>query len=106
MHKHSLIKVAKDFSPFPAGRFKSEQVNSGEGFRELLVTKLKENDTVHVLLDGTMGFGSNWLEEAFGGLVIKDNFTAEVLHKKLTVTSSEDKSLVMEIWSYIDKGAG
>lgn len=102
MHKHSLLSVAKDFSRFPAGRFKKEHnIYSGEAFRELIVTKLKANDTVMVLLNNTMGFGSNWIEEAFGGLVLKDNFTAAELHKKLTI-KADDESLVTEAWSYID----
>ena len=101
MHKHSVLSVAKHFSRFPAGRFKTHSIHSGEGFRELLVTKLNENDTVTVLLNDTMGFGSSWIEEAFGGLVLKDNFTAADLLKRLTIRA-DDKSLVIEAWSYIN----
>jgi hypothetical protein len=102
MHKHSLLSVSKHFSRFPAGRFKTDSNVSGEAFRELLVKKLTENDTVMVLLDDTMGFGSSWLEEAFGGLVTNEKFTASDLRKKLTVEAS-DTSLVTEIWEYINK---
>lgn len=102
MHKHSHLSVANDFSKFPAGRFKQHHGDvAGDAFRELLTSKLRQNDSISVSLDGTMGFGSNWLEEAFGGLVSKENFTIEELNKKLTVYA-EDKSLVVEVWEYIN----
>lgn len=103
MHKHSFIGVSKHFSRFPAGRFKSDSNVSGEAFRELLVKKLNDNDSVEVSLDDTMGFGSSWLEEAFGGLVVKGAFTAHDLHERLTIRAT-DNSLITEVWSYIDKG--
>ncbi len=101
MHKHSVISVARDLSYFPAGRFKTDGIHSGEAFREFLVTKLNQNDTVTVSLNNTLGFGSSWLEEAFGGLVLKDRFTAADLHRKLTI-QADDTTLITEVWSYID----
>jgi len=102
MHKHSVLSVARDLSRFPAGRFKKEHgIHSGEAFKELIAKKLQENDTVTVLLNDTMGFGSSWIEEAFGGLVRDNIFSASDLHKKLTI-EADDKSLITEAWSYID----
>jgi len=49
-----------------------------------------------------MGYGSSFLEEAFGGLVRKNGFIASDLHKRLDVRSANDRSLVTEVWSYID----
>jgi len=101
MHKHSVLSVAR-VSRFPAGRFKKEHgIHSGEAFKELIAKKLQENDTVTVLLNDTMGFGSSWIEEAFGGLVRDNTFSAYDLHKKLTI-EADDKSLITEAWSYID----
>lgn len=99
------IKIAEDFTKFPAGRFFTDGDFSGERFREdFLTPALKEYDKVVLLLDGVKGYGSSFLEEAFGGLVREKYFTKEELHKKLEI-QFEDKSLNTyrtEIWEYID----
>jgi len=93
------LSVARDFSRFPAGRYLTDGKHSGERFRAMLLPKL-HSGPVRVLLDGTLGYGSSFLEEAFGGLV-REGFTVAQLHERLTLASS-DASLVTEIWSYID----
>lgn len=52
-------------------------------------------------MDGAEGFGSSFLEEAFGGLVRLRYFTKDDLHERLTIMS-RDEALVEEIWEYID----
>lgn len=94
------LSVAKDFSKFPAGRYESDGPHSAVAFRALLVKALS-NGPVRVQLDGTMGFGSSFLEEAFGGLVCTCGFKAAELRDNLTFESS-DPSLPLEIWSYIE----
>ena len=65
-----MINVARDFSKYPGGRFYSDGPFSGERFREeFLVPALKTGFAVHVILDGTLGYGASFLEEAFGGAV-------------------------------------
>ena len=98
------IYIAKDFSKFPAGRFVGDGPFSGQQFRRsLLVPALKEHVSVEVNLDGTLGFGSSFLEEAFGGLVRIEGFTAQFLHTTLKLVCTDDPTLVGEIWSYIDE---
>lgn len=97
----TTLSIAEDFSPFPAGRFRTDGPYPGEAFREHLVKALAENQRVTVQLDGTAGYGSSFLEEAFGGLVRLEGFTSAELHEQLIVESS-DPSLVVEVWSYID----
>jgi hypothetical protein len=98
-----MISVAKDFSRFPAGRYLSHGPYPGEKFRdEILVPALREFELVQVDLDGTMGYGSSFLEEAFGGLVRERGFTKEELHQRLSIQSVSDSSLVKEAWSYVD----
>jgi len=64
------IKVATDFSKTPGGRFVSDGDWSGERFREeFLWPALKSAGQIRVDLSGTLGYGSSFLEEAFGGLV-------------------------------------
>jgi len=101
----TLINVAEQFSKYPAGRFLSDGPYSGQRFRdEVLVPALEASQTTSVLvvLDGTLGYGSSFLEEAFGGLVRRKGFKAEDLTKRLAIQAT-DTSLVSEIWSYIRK---
>ena len=98
MSNPTEVSVARDFSRFPAGRYISDGKHSGERFRAMLLPKLRAGK-VCVVLDGTMGYGSSFLEEAFGGLV-RSGLTIKQLEDRLTFVSS-DSSLVDEIWSYI-----
>ena len=78
------IAIARDFSKFPAGRFHEDGDASGAAFRDLLVEALRNNARVEVVFDGVAGFGSSFLEEAFGGLVresqMEKSFLDEHLH--------------------------
>lgn len=96
----TVIHVARDFTRYPAGRFTTDGIYSGERFRsDYLIPALSNNDFVTVMLDGTLGFGSSFLEEAFGGLV-RNGFDRTVLETKLKLVAS-DKTLCDEIWDYI-----
>ena len=65
----TIILVAKDFSKSPAGRFKTDGPFSGQHLREdFIIPALNKFDKVIVNLDGTIGYGSSFLEEAFKGL--------------------------------------
>ncbi|MDA8485873.1 STAS-like domain-containing protein [Pseudomonas resinovorans] len=100
------IVVTKRFSEYPAGRYRADGDFSGQVFREdLLVPALAKHDLVEIDLDGAMGYGSSFLEEAFGGLVREHKFSAEQLHRKLRFKSDEEPSLIQEIWIYIDGAA-
>jgi STAS-like domain of unknown function (DUF4325) len=97
-----LINVAKDFTRFPSGRFKRNGSTSGEAFREdFLEPPLKEAQDISVELDGTIGYGSSFLEEAFGGLVRSLKIRPFDLKAKLHLVS-EDPTLIEEISSYIE----
>lgn len=94
------IHVAKCFSRFPTGNINKDGVFCGENFRtQHLIPSLLLHDKVTVVLDGTMGYGSGWLKEAFGKLT-KD-FTIKELESILTIVSKEDPSLAVEAWMYI-----
>lgn len=98
------VNVAKDFSRFPAGRFKSDGPFSGEAFRDLLVPHLQNaEETLSVELDGALGYGSSFLEEAFGGLV-RLGFAAADLLKRVKLRSADD-ALIREIQGYIARAA-
>ena len=99
------IHIAKDFSRAPAGRYHADGPRSGEAFREdHLAPALKGDNEVVVYLDDVEGYGSSFLEEAFGGLVRVDGFTSEVLHRLLTLETIDD-AWKEEIWTYIDQSS-
>lgn len=100
-----VIYIEKDFSRYPAGRFKADGPYSGERFREeLLIPALKNCEgKVIVEFDGARGLGSSFLEEAFGGLV-RAGFGATELRDRLDMRC-RDKSLTEEVLNYIKKQA-
>ena len=102
----TTISIARQFSPTPAGRYRADGPFPGEKFRdELLVPALKRHEgTVVVDLDGTAGYGSSFLEEAFGGLV-RVGFHPADLHRRLSIKSTRP-SYLQRVWSYIDAAAG
>lgn len=100
---NASVNIAKDFSRYPAGRYKSDGPFPGELCRKkLLVPALSQDQgSVIVELDGTRGYGSSFLEEAFGGLVREEGFDELTLRIKMRLESS-DPTLVEEIWGYIN----
>ena len=84
-----IIKIATDFSRYPAGRYRADGPNSGERFREdILRPALETAESVQVVLDDTSGYGSSFLEESFGGLVRKGYFSKELLRRKLKIIAN------------------
>src|SRR5690554_877039 len=101
------INVATDYSRYPGGRYRELGKFSGEQFREdLLIPALRTADEVRVILDGTVGYGSSFLEESFGGL-IRAGFNQKELESKLKPVSEspEFATYVEEIWQYIHEAA-
>ena len=97
-----VIHVAKDFSRFPAGRFLEDGPNTGARFRdELLLPALARCDKVIIEMDGVVGYGSSFLEEAFGGLVRLGRYSRDALHQKIEMRS-KFASILAEAWGYID----
>lgn len=103
MMQEIRINIGREYSRYVAGRKISHGPFSGEGFRDkFLVEPLKRGKKVIVELDDTAGYGSSFLEEAFGGLVRVGGFNFDQLKKQLTF-ESEDTALVNEIWHYIQR---
>lgn len=85
-----FINIAVDFSKYPAGRFVDDGDYNGTTFREKhLIPALENNPKVCVVFDGVAGFGSSFLEEAFGGLVHTENLSKNFLDKHMEITTSE-----------------
>lgn len=103
-----IISIAKDFSAIPGARFPEEGDFSGQDFRNnVLCPALKEaisNDEVlTVILDGTAGLGTSFLEESFGGLIRNDKFSLATLQKHLYLVSDEDPDYITEINQYMSE---
>ena len=101
------INIAKDFSRCPGARYKREGDFSGEEFREkLLVPALKEaiemQKKLNIILDGSAGYSTAFIEESFGGLIRIDKFSIEELKNCLIITSKEDPSYIDDINQYLE----
>ncbi|WP_278584891.1 STAS-like domain-containing protein [Eikenella corrodens] len=104
--KVMILNVASDFSPFPAGRFKADGPYSGEAFRdEKLLPALQDHQTVQVILDGALGYGSSFLEEVFGGLVRLNRWPTQDLLDRIQLVSDEEPALIEEIKGYMQDAA-
>lgn len=87
--KHT-INVARDFSTHPGPRYIKQGSWSGEKFRKLLEERLRHHDMIVVNLDGTRGYGSSFLDEAFGGLVRECILTKDEFRRRIEIRSEED----------------
>ena len=102
------LNIAKDFSRCPGARCKSEGDFSGEEFREnYLFPQLKEAIITHckliVNLDGSAGYSTSFLEEAFGGLIRHNNVSYNVIMATIEIISDEDPSYKDEIMFYLNE---
>ncbi|SMF94393.1 hypothetical protein SAMN02949497_1707 [Methylomagnum ishizawai] len=100
-NQSNIIDIGRDFSRYPAGRFISDGPYCGEIFRDkFLVPVLDMQGKTTIELDNTAGYGSSFLEEAFGGLV-RLGFTVRQVRDAFNL-HSEDNSLIEEIQEYIE----
>ncbi|KGA40411.1 hypothetical protein KU75_16890 [Pectobacterium odoriferum] len=96
------IIYIEEFSKFPGPRYAVLGEYSGETFRDkVLIPALNQHDQISVNFDGVFGFGSSFLEEAFGGLLRNGVERKKVEQLKNNLISS-DPSIVDEVKSYID----
>jgi STAS-like domain of unknown function (DUF4325) len=96
------ISIAKDYSDTPAGRYFTDGSYSGERFREeFLYPALQNFDQVEINLDETLGYGSSFLEEAFGGLIREKDMRLEELKNKIQIISRRELYR-NRIWKYLE----
>ncbi|WP_420723928.1 STAS-like domain-containing protein [Hwanghaeella sp. LZ110] len=92
------ISIARDFSRTPGPRFIRQGEASGEKFRRsVLQPALERYQFITVILDGTAGYGSSFIDEAFGGLIRVDGFSADELRKRIRIISNEEVELIRDV---------
>jgi hypothetical protein len=101
MEKSKVINIGRDFSRYPAGRYVSDGPYSGEAFRDRFLVPALRDSTGKIVIefDGARGYGSSFLEEAFGGLVRSGVRASDLLSR--FVFKSSDRSLIEEIQTYV-----
>lgn len=107
METSNIVVRVREFSISPGSRYIDEGKNaySGEEFREQwlepkLDLAINEEKELIVDLDGTLGYGTSWLEEVFGGLVRKGYTKEQVSSIKLI--TREEPYLEEDIKGYIE----
>lgn len=101
------LKV-KDFTETPGPRFERQGESSGEAFRQKYLAPafndaVRNEEVLLVDLDGTAGYATSFLEEAFGGLVRE--FGGELVRKHLQYRCTDEPYLEEEIGLYISEAA-
>lgn len=100
------VNIAEDYSKVPGGRYIEDGPFSGQDFREkVLLPKFQEakrqNVILQVNLDGGYGYGSSFLDEAFGGLA-RELRDPEI--RRIQIISEEEPDLIPQIQKYIEQG--
>jgi len=93
---------AKEFTRYPGGRLRKDGPWSGQQFREdVLLKLLAEHDVVRVDLSGARGFGSSFLDEAFGEAAKR--LGVKKVKESLELTCDDDPMLLELISQKIEK---
>lgn len=91
-----------DFTRYPGGRYKRISKFSGEEYRDdHLAPALKDGEVVVVELDGTVGYGSSFLDELFGGIVRKMRWHSVNDFDSHILLQSKNRSFIDEARQYV-----
>lgn len=99
-----MIKISRDFSETPGGRTAKEGEFSGEEFRDNYLEPAYERcvsigERLVIDFDDCYGFGTSFLEEAFGGLVRKRREKGILNH--LELIANDDEIIIRRITEFI-----
>lgn len=100
------INIALQFTTTTGARVYSDGPFSGEEFREKFLEPLfkdgNDDSKIKIILDGTEGYDSSFLDEAFGGLARR--YGIDRCLDRFEFISNEEPLLIEEIKGYIKKG--
>jgi len=96
--------IAQGFSQTPGGRKRTDGSFSGEEFRDDVLKQLysqakENNEQLLIDLDGGYGYGSSFLEEAFGGL--QRQYKGENILDIIVLKSDDDPMQTEKIKKYV-----
>lgn len=102
--KEITYSIAESYTKKPGPRYIWQGSKSGQDFLEnvlltLFDTVVIDNQILTINLDKTVGYGSSFLEEAFGGLTRERGIKLVLNH--LRFISHEEDFLIDEINDYI-----
>lgn len=100
----NFIKISTDFSPTPGARYRTDGPFSGQEFYEKILQKkfkdsLRSGLKLEIDLDGTFGFATSFLSEAFNRLAME--FGSAIVWDHVKIISNEEPYLIDEIREYI-----
>lgn len=101
------IRIATDFSKYPGPRNRHEGDHSAQEFLEdILLPRfrdaLKNKHRLRVVLDGTAGYATSFLEGSFGELQRRVKSEGLRIMDVLDMVSDEEPYLLVEIKEYIE----
>jgi hypothetical protein len=102
------LSILKEFSKTPGFRFKKQSPGtSGQEFRDnLLIHKyieaLSKKEKLSVDLDGTDGYLTSFLEEAFGGLQRLRKELGENVLDHIEIISNDEPHWIEDIQRYVN----
>ncbi len=100
-----FLKISSDFSDTPGARYYSDGGDSGQEFYERILRHafkeaLDDNSKLTIDLDGTEGYATSFLDEAF--MRLTKEFGKENVLTHIEIISSEEPDWIEEIKSYIE----
>jgi len=102
-HDRNKLIVA-NYSEYPGPRYCSQGDSSGEefyhsilnsAFAEVIAAKKK----LEIILDGTAGYASSFLDEAFGNLIF--DFSIDVVRQNIIIVSKQEPDWVKMIYDEV-----
>lgn len=103
------ISIARNLSIEPGARYPEEGPKSDEEFRQTILITLKMREAIAnknhliVVLNGTAGLGTSFLDEPFGGLIRKDRIKYNDIKCHLKLVSTEAPHYLAEVSYYLKK---
>lgn len=93
METKDYFLTITDFTEYPGPRYSNQGDKSGEDFyfnklNPAFAEALKSEFPLTIVLDGTAGYASSFLDEAFGNLVY--DFTLDKVKNKIKIISEEE----------------
>ena len=99
------------WTKFPGPRYIIQGDWSGEAYRkEVLLSAVRKaienNEKLEIDLEGTLGYGSSFLDEAFAGLIRMGEFKKEEILNTLVFKSNTIPAYKEEAMQYITEAGG